>query len=200
MKKGFFCFFAVVCVLLGVISISCACTVEPQTVLGETSTTLYTCDVKNFELSTAIEISKNGESYVKVKGNIFTYVTDPLTMYDMAGNKVAYAGDDYHFVAQDSHSIFVDGMFTCELVGLVDWFGESYEIYDKDQNKIASVNFDYHNTSGQMHDTEGNLIAEFSSIYFFNVFEVRISDKCKLDDKTVLMIFCSYYSDYSYDE
>jgi hypothetical protein len=110
-----------------------------------------------------------------------------------------YAGDDYHFMAQDSHVIFVGGNFTCELVGRVDFWGESYDIYDYSQNKIANVEFNYTNTSGKMYDTEGNLIAEYSSSYILNDFDVRISAECKLDDKTVLMIFCSYYSDYSYD-
>jgi len=198
-KKRVVLFFIIACIVVGAISIAYACTAKSQMYLSEASATYYKCDVKNFELSTAIEISKDGKEYVKVKGNIFTYVTDPLTMYDMAGNKVAYAGDEYHFVAQDSHVIFVDGSFTCELVGRVDFWGESYDIYDYNKNKVANVAFNVTNTSGQMYDTEGNLIAEYSSNYFFNDFDVRISQKCKLDDRTVLMIFCSYYSDYSYD-
>ncbi len=46
-----------------------------------------------------------------------------------------------------------------------------------------------------MYDVEGNLIADYNSKLFFNDFEVRIKENCNLDEKTVLMIFCSYYSD-----
>lgn len=199
MKKGVIRFFIITVLVIALIFIVYSCTLGTRMQLSENSAKDYKCDVKNFELSTAIKISKDGNEYAKVKGNIFKYITDPLTMYDMEGNKVAYAGDDYHFISQDSHVIFVDGEFACEMVGLVDWFGEEYDIYDKNQDKIASVTFNYTNTSGQMYDTKGTLIAEYSSKYFFNDFDVRISDKCNLNDKMVLMIFCSYYSDYSYD-
>ena len=66
--------------------------------------TEYQCDVKNLRLSTTIEIDKEGEDFATVKGNIFKFVVDPLTMYDANENKKAYAGDAYHFIAQDSHS------------------------------------------------------------------------------------------------
>lgn len=199
MKKRVVRFFIIACIIVGLISVVYACVAEPRMDLEKEISTDYKCDVKVLALSTKIEIDKEGEEFAKVKGNIFKYVTDPLTMYDMSGNKVAYAGDDYHFIAQDSHLIFVDGAFICEMVGLVDWFGESYDIYDKEQNKIANVTFNYFNTSGQMYDTGGTLIAEYRSKYFFNDFYIRISEKCNLDEKTVLMIFCSYYSDQLYD-
>ena len=42
-------------------------------------------------------------------------------------------------------------------------------------------------------------LAYFLEFFFFNDFDVRITDDCELDEKTVLMIFCSYYSDQSAD-
>lgn len=159
----------------------------------------YSCDVKNFKLATTINIDKEGKEFVKVKGNVWTFVTDPLTMYGKDDKKLAHAGDAYHFVAQDSHTIYVENSFACEMVGLIDLWGESYEIYDYEQNKIASVTFNGINTRGQMYDMENNLIADYSSNFFFNDFSVRISEKCELDEKTVLLIFCSYYSDQAYD-
>lgn len=69
---------------------------------------------------------KNNEDFAFVKGNLFKFVTDPLTLYDENDNEVAYAGDDYHFISQDSHSITVNGILTAEMVGFVDFFGESY--------------------------------------------------------------------------
>lgn len=157
--------------------------------------TEYKCDVKNLSLSTKIEISKENETFVKVSGNILRFVTDPLTMYDLSENKIAYADDSYHLVAQDSHVIYVNNQINIEMVGLVDVFGETYEIYNANQEKIAYVTFNMFNTRGEMYDSEDNLIADYNSNLLFNDFNVRISKECKLDEKAILMIFCSYYSD-----
>lgn len=161
--------------------------------------TEYQCDVKSISLSTKIDIDKEGENFVKVRGNLFRFITDPLTMYDLEDNKIAYAGDAYHFIAQDSHTINVGDTVTVEMVGLVDFFGESYEIYNADEEQVAEVSFNMINTKGEMYDIEGNIIADFYSKLFFNDFTVRIYDDCELDEKTVLMIFCSYYSDQKAD-
>lgn len=155
----------------------------------------YDCDVKNITLSTTIEIEKDGKHFVKVKGNILKFITDPLAMYDAEDEQLAYAGDAYQFIAQDSHTIYVNRKFSVEMVGLFDLFGETYDIYDFDQEKIARVECNVWNTEGQMYDKNDTLLAEYSSNYFFNDFKVRISENCELDEKTVLMIFCSYYSD-----
>ena len=45
--------------------------------------TEYQCDVKSISLSTKIDIDKEGENFVKVRGNLFRFITDPLTMYDL---------------------------------------------------------------------------------------------------------------------
>lgn len=161
--------------------------------------TEYKCDVKNLRLATTIEIDKEGEEFVKVRGNIFTFVVDPLTMYDLEDNKTAYAGDAYHFFAQDSHSIYVNDAMSVEMVGKVNLIGESYDIYNQAEKKVASVSFNFFNTNGEMFDTNGNLIADFNSKLLFNDFDVRIKPECELDEKTVLMIFCSYYSDQEAD-
>lgn len=159
----------------------------------------YKCDVKNLRLSTTIEIDKEGERFAKVSGNIFRFVTDPLTMYDENNNQVAYANDTYHLVAQDSHSIYVEDARTAEMVGQFKVLGEKYDIYNKDGDKIATVTFNAFNTNGKMYDTDGNLIADYNSIFFFNDFDVRIKENCKIEERTVLMIFCSYYSDQKAD-
>jgi hypothetical protein len=120
-------------------------------------------------------------------------------MKDMDGNKLAYAGDDYHFIAQDSHVVITDGVVSAEMVGRFKLFGEKYDIYDSAGNKLATVKFNWWDTSGEMYDTEGTLIADYSSFILFNDFDVRIADTCEIDDTTVLMIFCSYYSDQKFD-
>lgn len=161
--------------------------------------TEYQCDVKSLSLSTKIDISKEDEAFVKVRGNLFRFLTDPLTMYDLSDNKIAYAGDAFHFISQDSHSINVGDTVTAEMVGLVDFFGDSYDIYNADEDQVAEVSFNIFNTKGEMYDMKGNLIADFYSKLFFNDFTVRIYEDCELDENTVLMIFCSYYSDQKTD-
>ena len=161
--------------------------------------TEYRCNVKTISLSTKIDIEKEGENFVNVRGNLFTFMTDPLTMYDLEDNKIANAGDAYNFIAQDSHTISVEDTVTAEMVGLVDIFGEKYDIYNAEGEQIAEILFNMHNTKGEMCDMEGNVIADFYSKLYFNDFTVRIYDDCKLDEKTVLMIFCSYYSDQKAD-
>jgi len=154
----------------------------------------YDCDVKNLRLSTTIEIEKDGEYFASVNGNILALITDPLAMYDAEDEQIAYAGDAYHFITQDSHTIYVNKEFSVEMVGLFNLFRKKYDIYDVQQKKIARIECNVWNTEGQMYD-ENSLLAEYTSGYFLNDFKVRISEKCELDANTVLMIFCSYYSD-----
>ena len=161
--------------------------------------TEYYCDVKNLRLSTVIEIEKDNEDYALVKGNVSKILTDPLTMYDLEDNKIGYASDSYHFLAQDSHAIYIDNQLKMEMVGLVDFIGESYDIYDSNEEKIANVKFNMTNTVGQMHDTNGELIADYTSRMFINDFKVRIYESCELDQNAILMMFCSYYSDQAAD-
>ncbi len=159
----------------------------------------YDCDVKNFRLSTDIHISSDDTKIGNVSGNIFRFVEDPLTLKDSDGNKMAYAGDDYHLIAQDSHAIIVGDTVTAEMVGLTRLFGNAYDIYNTDGEKVAYANFNSLNTAGELYDADGNLIATYGSFVFFNDFTIKISKECELDSTTVLMIFCSYYSDQSYD-
>ncbi len=159
----------------------------------------YKCDVKNFRLSTDIVIKQNEKKVGQVTGNIFRVVEDPLTLKDVKGNKIGYAGDDYHLIAQDSHVIIISGMVTAELVGKWDLFGETYDIYDSGGQKIAKATFNWTNTYGKIVDTDGNLLAEYESFILFKDFDVRIAEDCPIDDGTVIMIFSSYYSDQSYD-
>lgn len=169
----------------------------PAEIEGKHST--YNCDVKNLRFATTIEIKQDGEKIGTVSGNIFTFVTDPLTLSDSDGNKLAYAGDDYHFFAQDSHSIYVNEGLEAEMVGLVKWFGEAYDIYDSNQTKIAKVTFNFMDTAGEMYDENGKLIATYGAWPFMNDYTVKISEDCKIDDDAVLMIFASYYSDRAAD-
>lgn len=183
--------------LIGTVTITILGIDGPAEIKGGYAT--YKCDVKNLRLATTIEITQDEKKVGTVSGNVLTFVTDPLTLTSPSGNKLAYAGDDYHFFAQDSHAIYVDEGLAVEMVGLVKWFGEEYDIYDINENKIANVKFNALNTAGEMYDTSGKLIATYDSNFFFNDYDVRISEDCKIDDNAVLMIFASYYSDQAAD-
>lgn len=159
----------------------------------------YDCDVKVLRLSTDIKITSNEQDIGSVTGNVFRIVEDPLTMKDPLGNELAYAGDDYHFIAQDSHTIVVEDTVIAEMVGLWKLFGNLYDIYNADGEKIAYAEFNWLNTSGELYNADGKLIATYGSFVFFKDFTVKISKECELDSTTVLMIFCSYYSDQLYD-
>lgn len=161
--------------------------------------TLYDCDVKVLNLNTKINITRDSEKFASVSGNILKLIEDPLTMYNTEGKKIGYAGDTYHFISQDSHGIYVDNEFKYDMVGNVDYVGESYDIYDKDRNLIAKMEINGVSTKGCLCDLNNNLLAEYTSGYFYYDFDVKIYDNCELDHKSVLMIFCSYYSDYSAD-
>ena len=147
--------------------------------------TEYKFDVKHFmKLSTTIEIE---------------IATDPLTMYDSNEKKVAYAGDDYHLIAQDSHAIYVNNTLSAEMVGRVNLFGETYDIYNANQEKVARVKVNMLNTKGEMCDANGKIVAVYRSFPLFKDFDLRIAEDCEIDEDTVLMIFCSYYSDHKFD-
>ena len=161
--------------------------------------TLYECNGRVITLQTKIEIDKEGEYFGKIQGNIFTVVTDPLTMYDVNDNKLAHAGDTYHFINQDSHGIYIGRELMYEMVGKFEWMGQEYEIYDYDENYIGKLKFSPGNFNGMLTDAKGNIVAEYDSLFGFKDFEVIIYDNCEIDEVSVLMMFGSYYSDYHYD-
>lgn len=160
---------------------------------------MYDCNVKNLRLSTTIHISRDDTEICTVSGNIFRLIEDPLTMKDIEGNRIAYAGDDYHLISQDSHAIIVGDTVTAEMDGLVRFFGNAYNIYNVNGEKIAYAEFNALDTAGELYDADGKLIATYGSFVLFNDFTIKISKDCELDDTTVLMIFASYYSDKAYD-
>ena len=186
-----------------VLILCCLCSCNAETDHGDPGSrdyTLYECDGKVWSWeSTKIEIVKEGQYFGTIKGNFFNFVTDPLTFYDENDKKIAYAGDTYHFINQDSHGIYVNGTFTCDLVGDFEWFGEEYQLYDFDENLIGKASFSFENLNGTITDARGNIIAEFTSPFLYRDFTVKIYDNCEMDEFTVLMIFASYYSDYNYD-
>lgn len=186
-----------------VLILCCLYSCSAKTKHGDPSSrdyTIYECDGKVWSWeSTKIEIVKEDQYFGTIKGNFFNFVTDPLTFYDENDKKIAYAGDTYHFINQNSHGIYVNGKFTCDLVGDFEVFGEEYQIYDFAENLVGKASFSMANLSGKIIDARGNIVAEYTSPYLFRNFTVKIYDTCEIDEHTVLMIFASYYSDYHYD-
>lgn len=173
---------------------------QENIVRNETKFELYECDVKSLNLNTKIIIDNDGEEIATISGNVFKVVVDPLTMYDKDNEKIGYAGDSYHFISQDSHGIYMDNQFKYDMVGKVDFWGDTYEIYDANENLIAKMKFNMWNTKGIMYDTSDNMIAEYESKYYFNDYSVRIYDNCEFDTNSILMMFASFYSDRHADQ
>ncbi len=156
-------------------------------------------DVKLFRLNTTVMVYKNNVNIGFIKGNIVRFLTDPLTFYDSNGDKLAYADDTYHLIAQDSHAIAVDDIITAEMVGKVKVAGNSYDIYDKDGNKVALSEFDFLKLNGKITDNDGKTIAVYKAHPILKDFTVYISPESQLDETTIIMICASYYSDQYFD-
>ena len=156
-------------------------------------------DVKLIRLNTDIDVYKDNAKIGNVNGRIIRFITDPLTYYGVDGQKLAYANDTYHFIAQDSHAVVVDGNVTIEMVGKVRFLGEAYDIYDSAGNKIAYAEFDCWNVNGRVVDNNGKALAVYRANPIFRDFTVYISPDCTIDESSMVMLFCSYYSDHAED-
>lgn len=169
--------------------------------ISETETEIsriYRCDYKSLSINTKITTIFNGEE-ISIVGNIFTFLTDPLTVKDSKGNVLGYAGDAYGIISQDDHGIYIGEEFDVNMCGNVDLFGESYKLKDSEGNIIANVKFNYSNTTGSVRDIDGNLIATYSSAPFMNDYTVTVYDNNVCSDMSILMIVASYVSDYMAD-
>ena len=184
------CFILLIGIILGV-----ATAKAPD--IGESK--MYFCDVKVFTLRTNITVTQNDEPIANIRGSVLRFFTDPLSMYDSEGNKIAYGADEYHFINQDSHAIFVNNALTIEMVGKFSIFGDKYDIYDRDGQLIAKANFNALNSYGTIIGTDGTLWADYYSFFYRLDYKVRITEACKIDDTSVLMMMASFYSDRSAD-
>lgn len=187
------CFILIIIIVL--VAIGIITSIKPN--IG--NNTEYFCDVKFFTLKTNIKIKKGSETIASIRGKVIRFFTDPLTMYDNEDNKIAYAGDDYHIIAQDSHVILVNNQLVAEMVGKFSFFGDKYDIYDMNGQKIATAEFNMFNSYGSIVGTDKTLWADYHSNFYRLDYNVRIKDECKLDDTTILMMMASFYSDRAAD-
>lgn len=156
---------------------------------------VYECDYKTLALNTKIVTEVDGET-VTIKGNIFRIVTDPLVMVDSDGNVLGEATDTYKFLTNDDHAILIDGQVDVVMSGDFNIIGKTYQLYDKDGNQIGKFERSVMlGLSATIKDTDGNLIAEYSKLPFFNDYTVKVYDNDKMSDKSVLLIMASFISD-----
>lgn len=165
--------------------------------------TKYNCDVKHLNFVTTIHIYKSEELIYKISGEeyLFKSIYDPLKMYTSDGTLIASAGDEYHFISQDSHAIFdAENTPQIEMVGEFNIWGESYVLYDKEHNKIGYFIVGGTNTSGKITDEDGNVVVKYTSSPLFDDYELYISPECKISDEYAILIFASYFSDFAADD
>ena len=182
-------------VLMVVIVLESVTSIRPN--IGESRK--FFCDVKLLTIRTNIAVKQDGEKIADIRGKALRIFADPLTMYDLQGNSIAYGADEYHLISQDSHQIYVDNHFVAEMVGKFKIFGDSYDIYDASGNLVAKAHFNAFNTYGKLEGLDGTLWADYYSNLLRLDYEVRIKADCKFDDDTILMMMASFYSDRSAD-
>lgn len=161
----------------------------------------YGCDYKSTSITqTRIETLIDGRDVI-IKGSSIAKlkITDPLGMYDADGNEIAYAGDTYGFIAQDTHGIYVNGEFEINMEGNVSLLGNIYTLKDKDGNALATIDCNSFDTKGYVTDNDGNIIASYESLYAVNDYTVKICDNDICSDEAMLLIIASYVSDVKYD-
>ena len=156
--------------------------------------TNYRCDVNVISFNTDIEVLKDDELEYTISGNIFRLVTDPLTLYSKDGEELAYASDQFHVISQDSHVIIWNND-VIEMAGKFKAIGNAYDIYVNDKY-VGNAEFNCINTKGNIKDKDGNLITDYTSNFIMQDYDVRIKENDIMDDKEILMLFASYYSDF----
>lgn len=161
----------------------------------------YECDYKSTSITqTRIEtVIDGGDVIIKGSSIAKLKITDPLGMYDADGNEIAYAGDTYGFIAQDTHGIYVNGEFEINMEGNVSLLGNVYTLKDKDGNALATIDCNSFDTKGYVIDNNGNIIASYESLYAVNDYTVKICDNGICSDEAMLLIIASYVSDVKYD-
>lgn len=153
----------------------------------------YFCNQKMLSWDLNIDV-ENG--MYKIDGELFSTYEDDLAMTNKGGDLVRKTDDQYNFITQNNHAIYdKDGNVLYGCNGKFKLFADSYEVVDKDGEKVATVNFNMFDTVGVMRDNNGNIIARYDSALWRKDYVVSIYDCCEIDDESILMIFASYVSD-----
>ena len=132
-----------------IISVSCLGLTVCSSVTKLDTDKVYECDFKSLSLNTKIVTEFNG-SEVTIKGDILKFVEDPLEMLDKDNKVLAYAGDDFNFINQDDHAIYVNDKVACIVGGDFGMLTNHYTIYDTEYKELASADFDAFDTYGSI--------------------------------------------------
>ena len=161
----------------------------------------YFCDYQHMTLDMEVVVEDmNGNKLYDINGEVFAAFEDDLAMATANGDVVCYTNDIYNLISQNAHEIYRDEqlIYTCD--GKIKIFADSYNVYDKDNNKIAYVDFNMFDTVGIMRNVDGDVIARYDSALSRKDYIVSVYDNCNIDDESVLMIFASYVSDLRADD
>lgn len=190
-QKGI-CIIGVLSIILGA---SCYCNYQ-HPVDRETGT-IYKCKSKSM-IGTYIETEYNNKDLI-IKGSLIKLGTDPLTAKTKDGTKLAYAGDTWGVINQDSHGIYTDEELDLNMCGKASLFGDHYVLKDANGNIVANADFNMCHTYGEITTPDGDLIAVYTTPLFYKNYEVVIYENDVMSDVTVLMVMASYVSDYTAD-
>lgn len=188
---GIFAFVAVFVYLL--------CSTGTLFVTKEGSFNTYKCDYKSMKMNTKIITNLDGKE-ISIEGELFSYITDPLTVRDSDGNVLGYAGDSYGYVTQDDHGIYIGTEFDVNMCGKFSIFRNVYHIKNEKEEVVAIAKFNAVDTYGVVYDMENKAIATYSSLPFANDYKVSIYDNDICSDMSILMIMASYKSDVVADQ
>lgn len=183
---------------IAVIVASCNKTNIDNTFVNNDSGRIYYCDYHTISFRTKITYTKDNDNY-EITGNFITFLTDPLKL-SKNGTVIGRADDSYNIITQDDHAIIINDKFEIDVAGNFEIFGNSYELYDADGNKVGSASFNTFCTDGSIKDIDGNIVAKYRKDIMLNDYNVTIYDNTLCSDEAILMIIASYVSDYHADD
>lgn len=158
----------------------------------------YDCDYHTLSLNTHISFEKDDAEY-DITGNILTFLTDPLVI-SKNGKIIGKADDSYHIVGQDDHAVIINDKFEVDIHGNFELFGNSYDLYDQNKNKVGYAEFNTFCTKGAVFNSKNEAVAVYSKTIGFNDYSVTIYDNNICSDEAMMMVIGSYVSDYHADD
>lgn len=158
----------------------------------------YDCDYHTLSFNTHISFEKDNAEY-DITGNILTFLTDPLVI-SKNGKIIGKADDSYHIVGQDDHAVIINDKFEVDIHGNFELFGNSYDLYDQNKNKVGYAEFNTFCTKGAVFNSKNEAVAVYSKTIGFNDYSVMIYDNNICSDEAMMMVIGSYVSDYHADE
>lgn len=151
---------------------------------------------------TDITCSSSFANYLIRSTSVWEMVTDQLDLYDSNDNLIGRASDSYNFLSQDDHQISVNGLPTIYMNGeFTFWGNQNYSILNVNYKEIGTLASNIFNTSATLKDRNGTEVAIFKRGLFSPHYIVEIVNSSNyFTTEQILLLFASYYSDYTADE